>query len=149
MVLPAIAPARVTDFGGGIITPGFIDCHTHLVFGGDRSGEFEQRLNGVSYADIAAAGGGILATVNATRLADHDSLFASALARLRPLLAEGVTTLEIKSGYGLEQEAELRMLRAARALGRRCRRGVHRGAAGVPRRGPGAVHQQQLPGRPA
>ncbi|WP_350312538.1 imidazolonepropionase [Dickeya fangzhongdai] len=116
--LPAIAPSRVTDFGGGIITPGFIDCHTHLVFGGDRSGEFEQRLNGVSYADIAAAGGGILATVNATRQADHDSLFASALARLQPLLAEGVTTLEIKSGYGLDVDSELKMLRVIRALGR-------------------------------
>ncbi|QOL15416.1 imidazolonepropionase [Dickeya dianthicola] len=117
--LPAIVPSRVTDFGGGIITPGFIDCHTHLVFGGDRSGEFEQRLNGVSYADIAAAGGGILATVNATRQADHDSLFASALARLRPLLAEGVTTLEIKSGYGLDVDSELKMLRVIRELGRR------------------------------
>ncbi|WP_050571426.1 imidazolonepropionase [Dickeya dadantii] len=116
--LPAIAPSRVTDFGGGIITPGFIDCHTHLVFGGDRSGEFEQRLNGVSYADIAAAGGGILSTVNATRQADHDSLLASALARLRPLLAEGVTTLEIKSGYGLDVDSELKMLRVIRELGR-------------------------------
>ncbi|WP_050515607.1 imidazolonepropionase [Dickeya undicola] len=116
--LPAIVPSRVTDFGGGIITPGFIDCHTHLVFGGDRSGEFEQRLNGVSYADIAAAGGGILATVNATRQASHDSLLASALARLQPLLAEGVTTLEIKSGYGLDVDSELKMLRVIRALGR-------------------------------
>ncbi|NKI74103.1 imidazolonepropionase [Dickeya sp. CFBP 2040] len=116
--LPDFAPSQVTDFGGGIITPGFIDCHTHLVFGGDRSAEFEQRLNGVSYADIAAAGGGILATVNATREASHDSLLTSALVRLRPLLAEGVTTLEIKSGYGLDMDSELKMLRVIRELGR-------------------------------
>ncbi len=86
------------DFAGGIITPGFVDCHTHLVFGGNRSGEFEQRLNGVSYAQIAAAGGGIISTVNATRQATEEELIESALFRLRPLLAEGVTSVEIKIG---------------------------------------------------
>lgn len=116
--LPDFTAGRVTDFGGGIVTPGLIDCHTHLVFGGDRSGEFEQRLNGVSYADIAAQGGGILSTVNATRAADEDNLLHSARARLQPLLADGVTTLEIKSGYGLNVESELKMLRVIRALGR-------------------------------
>ncbi|WP_192457433.1 imidazolonepropionase [Musicola keenii] len=114
--MPEIQAERVTHFGGGIITPGLIDCHTHLVFGGNRSHEFEQRLNGASYADIAAQGGGILSTVNATRQADHDSLLRSALARLRPLLSEGVTTIEIKSGYGLDVAAELKMLRVIRAL---------------------------------
>ena len=110
------APQR-TDFGGGIVTPGFIDCHTHLVFGGDRSGEFEQRLNGVSYAEIAAQGGGILSTVNATRDATQQQLFAAAEFRLGPLLAEGVTCIEIKSGYGLSEESELKMLRVIRELG--------------------------------
>jgi imidazolonepropionase len=109
--------AQRTDFGGGIITPGFIDCHTHLVFGGDRSGEFEQRLNGVSYADIAAQGGGILSTVNATREATQQQLIDQAAFRLQPLLAEGVTCVEIKSGYGLSVESELKMLQAIRALG--------------------------------
>jgi imidazolonepropionase len=110
------APQR-TDFGGGIVTPGFIDCHTHLVFGGDRSAEFEQRLNGVSYAEIAAQGGGILSTVNATRDASHSQLLEQAEFRLRPLLAEGVTCIEIKSGYGLSVESELKMLQAIRELG--------------------------------
>lgn len=104
------------DFGGGIVTPGFIDCHTHLVFGGDRSAEFEQRLNGVSYAEIAAQGGGILSTVNATRHASHQQLFEQAQRRLLPLLAEGVTCIEIKSGYGLSDESELKMLRVIREL---------------------------------
>ncbi len=111
------APQR-TDFGGGIVTPGFIDCHTHLVFGGDRSAEFEQRLNGVSYAEIAAQGGGILSTVNATRDATQQQLFAAAEFRLRPLLAEGVTCIEIKSGYGLSEESELKMLRSYPRAGR-------------------------------
>lgn len=101
---------------GGIITPGFVDCHTHLVFGGDRSHEFEQRLNGVSYSEIAAQGGGIISTVTATRKASLDELVASASWRLERLLAEGVTTVEIKSGYGLDQESELRMLKAIRQL---------------------------------
>ncbi|QLK61079.1 imidazolonepropionase [Enterobacteriaceae bacterium Kacie_13] len=105
------------EFDGGIITPGLVDCHTHLVFGGDRSAEFEQRLNGVSYAQIAAAGGGILSTVNATRVATEDELLAQALFRLQPLLAEGVTCVEIKSGYGLSVESEIKMLRVIRRLG--------------------------------
>lgn len=114
---PDFADAVHHEFNGGIITPGFIDCHTHLVFGGDRSGEFEQRLNGVSYADIAAAGGGILSTVNATREASEEELLKQALFRLQPLLAEGVTCVEIKSGYGLSIESELKMLRVIRRLG--------------------------------
>ncbi len=101
---------------GRLITPGLIDCHTHIVHGGHRAAEFEQRLNGASYADIAKAGGGILSTVAATRAASCDDLLASALPRVDALLAEGVTTLEVKSGYGLEAEAELTMLRAARAI---------------------------------
>jgi imidazolonepropionase len=104
--------------GGGWITPGLIDCHTHLIFGGNRADEFERRLGGESYADIARAGGGILATVRATRAADAEGLAALARPRLRRLMADGVTTVEIKSGYGLDLETELAMLRAARALGR-------------------------------
>jgi imidazolonepropionase len=114
---PAFSDAKQHEFDGGIITPGFVDCHTHLVFGGDRSAEFEQRLNGVSYAEIAAAGGGIISTVNATRDATEDELLAQALFRLKPLLAEGVTCVEIKSGYGLSVESELKMLRVIRRLG--------------------------------
>ena len=110
-------PQRSTDFGGGIVTPGLVDCHTHLVFGGDRSHEFEQRLNGVSYSEIAAAGGGILSTVRATRESSLAQLVSSARHRLDVLLAEGVTTVEIKSGYGLEIASELRMLQAIRQLG--------------------------------
>ncbi len=113
---PAFAPRNQHQFNGGIITPGLVDCHTHLVFGGDRSQEFEQRLNGVSYADIAAQGGGILSTVRATRAATQDELVASARWRLDRLLAEGVTTVEIKSGYGLDESSELTMLRAIRQL---------------------------------
>jgi len=114
---PDFITEQKTDFGGGIVTPGLVDCHTHLVFGGDRSAEFEQRLNGVSYADIAAQGGGILSTVNATREATQQQLFAQAEFRLRPLLAEGVTCIEIKSGYGLSVDSELKMLRVIRELG--------------------------------
>lgn len=102
---------------GRLITPGLIDCHTHIVHGGNRAAEFEKRLNGVSYAEIAASGGGILSTVAATRAATVEDLVQSALPRVDALLAEGVTTLEIKSGYGLAPEAELTMLRAARAIG--------------------------------
>ncbi len=105
------------DFGNRLITPGLIDCHTHLVFGGDRAGEFERRLNGERYEDIARAGGGIMASVNATRAASVDELVQSAAPRLENLIAGGVTTVEIKSGYGLALEAELNMLRAARRLG--------------------------------
>jgi imidazolonepropionase len=104
------------DCEGRWITPGLIDCHTHLVFAGDRSDEFERRLAGESYAEIAKSGGGIASTVRATRAASEDELVRSALARLDALLAEGVTTIEVKSGYGLETETEIRMLRAARRL---------------------------------
>ena len=108
------------DCDGRWITPGLIDCHTHLVYGGDRAGEFEQRLAGVSYEEIARAGGGILSTVRATRQASEDELVASARPRLAALMAEGMTTIEIKSGYGLELETERRQLRAARRFGREC-----------------------------
>ncbi|MEQ9333771.1 imidazolonepropionase [Thalassobaculum sp.] len=101
---------------GGWITPALIDCHTHIVHGGQRAGEFERRLMGASYADIARAGGGILSTVNATRRASEEELLAAATRRLRPLLAEGVTAIEIKSGYGLDLDTELKMLRVARAI---------------------------------
>jgi imidazolonepropionase len=101
---------------GRWITPGLIDCHTHLVYAGDRAHEFELRLSGASYEDIARAGGGILSTVKATRAASVDALVAATLPRLDRLLGEGVTTVEIKSGYGLERDTEARMLRAARRL---------------------------------
>jgi len=103
---------------GRWITPGLIDCHTHLVYAGDRAHEFELRLAGASYEDIARAGGGIVSTVKATRAASEDDLVRASLPRLDRLLAEGVTTIEIKSGYGLERETEMRMLRAARRLAR-------------------------------
>src|SRR5205085_10488247 len=102
---------------GAWITPGLVDCHTHLVFGGNRAGEFEQRLEGASYEEIARTGGGIASTVKATRAASLEELVEAARPRLRALIRGGVTTLEIKSGYGLDIETELKMLRAAKALG--------------------------------
>ena len=112
------APAGSSiNCGGRLLTPGLIDCHTHLVYGGNRAHEFELRLNGASYADIAKAGGGILSTVRATREASEEQLTKSAAIRLENLLAEGVTTIEIKSGYGLDIDTELKMLRTARRLG--------------------------------
>ena len=107
---------HVHDCGGRLLTPGLIDCHTHLVYGGDRAREFEQRLTGVSYAEIARQGGGIMATVRATRAAGEDELLAAALPRLDALRGEGVTTVEVKSGYGLDRANELKMLRVARRL---------------------------------
>uniref|UniRef100_UPI0035665C2C imidazolonepropionase n=1 Tax=Pseudomonas sp. TaxID=306 RepID=UPI0035665C2C len=115
--LPAGDYAERHDLEGAWLTPGLIDCHTHLVFGGDRSGEFEQRLEGVSYAEIAAAGGGIASTVRATREASEGELLSDALQRARQLLREGVTTLEVKSGYGLDLASERKMLRVIRRLG--------------------------------
>lgn len=117
---PAFAAAKTIDCARRWITPGLIDCHTHLVYGGDRAHEFELRLQGATYEEIARAGGGILSTVKATREASEDALFASADRRLTALMAEGVTTVEIKSGYGLEQQAELKQLRVARRIGREC-----------------------------
>lgn len=101
------------------VTPGLVDCHTHLVYGGQRADEFAQRLAGASYEDIAKQGGGIVSTVRATRAASEDALFAQSAARLEPLLAEGVTAIEIKSGYGLDLASERKMLRVARRLGER------------------------------
>jgi imidazolonepropionase len=109
--------AERIDCEGRWITPGLVDCHTHLVFGGDRAHEFELRLKGASYEEIARAGGGIVSTVKATRAASEDELLASALPRLDHLIAEGCTTIEIKSGYGLDLETEARSLRVARRLG--------------------------------
>ena len=107
----------IENLEGRLITPGLIDCHTHVVFGGNRAREFELRLEGATYEEIARAGGGIVSTVNATRAASEAELLADALTRVDALIAEGVTTLEIKSGYGLDTETELRMLRVARKIG--------------------------------
>ena len=115
---PDALAAAVVSLDGALLTPGLIDCHTHLVFGGDRAQEFDLRLNGASYADIAHAGGGIVSTVQATRDASEDQLYAQSLPRAQALRRDGVTTLEIKSGYGLSLDSERRMLRVARRLGR-------------------------------
>ena len=104
------------DQGTRLITPALIDCHTHLVAGGNRAREFEMRLNGASYEDIARAGGGILSTVNATRAASEDALLADALTRMDAMLSEGVSVVEVKSGYGLDRDTELKMLRVARRI---------------------------------
>ncbi|MCF5950854.1 imidazolonepropionase, partial [Xanthomonas perforans] len=113
---PALQPDSAHDCRRRWISPGLIDCHTHLVYAGNRANEFEQRLRGASYADIAAAGGGIVATVRATRAADGAALLAASLPRLDAMLGEGVTTLEIKSGYGLTLDDEIKQLRVARQL---------------------------------
>ena len=116
--LPSGHRARKIEDGRGLwLLPGLIDCHTHIVYAGNRSDEFEDRLNGVSYEAIARRGGGIVSTVRATRAATHDALLAASLPRVRSLLAEGVTTIEIKSGYGLETATEAKMLRVARQIG--------------------------------
>jgi imidazolonepropionase len=109
--------ARVEPLGGAWVTPGLVDCHTHLVFAGNRAGEFEQRLEGATYEQIAQAGGGILSSVKATRAASLEQLVEESRPRLRALMRGGVTTVEIKSGYGLDIETELKMLKAAKALG--------------------------------
>ncbi len=114
--LPANNSRETRSLNGGWLTPALIDCHTHLVFAGNRAAEFEQRLRGVSYEDIARGGGGIMSTVNATRAAGNDELLSATTARLKSLGREGVATVEIKSGYGLNIEAELRMLTVAREL---------------------------------
>ena len=113
---PSLNAAKQIDCGGRWITPGLVDCHTHLVYAGDRAREFEMRLAGASYEEIARAGGGIVSTVKATRAASQDALVASALPRLDALIADGACTVEIKSGYGLSLDDEVKMLRAARAL---------------------------------
>lgn len=115
---PGAQAVTVHDGGGSWLTPGLIDCHTHIVHAGNRSDEFEARLNGATYEDIARAGGGIMSTVRATRAASEDELLRQSLPRVFSLLAEGVTTLEIKSGYGLTLASEANMLRAARRIGR-------------------------------
>lgn len=115
--LPQQQAAKTLDLEGRWVTPGLVDCHTHLVHGGDRAAEFELRLQGATYEEIARAGGGIVSTVAATRAASEEELFAAALPRARALAAEGVTTIEVKSGYGLELNQELKQLRVARRIG--------------------------------
>ncbi len=115
--LPAYQAQSEHDLGGGWVTPGLIDCHTHLVFGGNRANEFEQRLNGVSYKTLSENGGGIASSVRSTREESHQQLFDSAKRRLLALMKDGVTTVEIKSGYGLSLEHESKMLQVARSLG--------------------------------
>ena len=111
------AALSVHDMGGRLVTPALIDCHTHVVHGGNRATEFEMRLQGASYEEVARAGGGIVSTMTATRRASEDDLVAAALPYVDAMIAEGLAVIEIKSGYGLEQDTELRMLRAARRIG--------------------------------
>ncbi len=115
--LPDAMAEAGEDLGGRLVTPALIDCHTHVVFGGDRAGEFEMRLNGASYEEVARAGGGIVSTVKATRETDEAALLADALKRVDALIAEGVAVIEVKSGYGLDIDTELKMLRVARRIG--------------------------------
>ena len=115
--IPNELAKEVIDAQRNLVTPGLIDCHTHLVFAGNRSDEFEQRLNGVSYEEIAKQGGGILSTVRATREASFDELYQQSLPRFQALMNEGVTTIEIKSGYGLNLDSEIKMLQVAKKLG--------------------------------
>ncbi len=134
----------VLDGKGQYLSPGLIDCHTHLIWGGSRADEWEQRLRGVSYEEIARQGGGILSTVDATRAASADQLFQAARIRIESLMGQGVTTLEIKSGYGLDTETELKMLRVATALGESLPVEIHRtflGAHAVPREYKGRADQ--------
>lgn len=112
------ADIQTRSFEGRLVTPALIDCHTHIIHGGNRALEFEMRLNGASYEDVARAGGGIVSTVTATRNESQAALLKNALRRVDALIAEGVSTIEVKSGYGLDHETELKMLRVARALGR-------------------------------
>ena len=114
---PSLRDTRQLDGNGCVLTPALIDCHTHIVHGGTRAREFEMRLEGASYEDISRAGGGIISTVTATREADEETLLAEALKRADALIAEGVGVIEIKSGYGLDLETELKMLRVARSIG--------------------------------
>jgi imidazolonepropionase len=114
---PETLAGRCESIHGALVTPGLIDCHTHLVFGGERANEFEMRLNGETYAAIARAGGGIVSSVHATRAASENELFAQSLPRAQALVRDGVTTLEIKSGYGLDLATEMKMLRVARRIG--------------------------------
>jgi imidazolonepropionase len=116
---PAALAERVESLHGALVTPGLVDCHTHLVFGGERANEFEMRLHGESYEAIARAGGGIISSVRATRAASEDELLRQALPRAQGLVRDGVTTLEIKSGYGLDLDTEMKMLRVARQVGER------------------------------